>query len=501
MKKFLKSHRTEIIVLSLLVIIKFIYFKFCLKSSFTIDTNEFLACDGFAWIFGKPDRYRLPVYPMVIDICEFIFGPSYITALFLGQFAVSVLSVFALYLTLKKLIPRPVIYLGGTVLYGLSSSVINWDKIVLTESLSISLTVFVVFGLVYYIKENKLRYLAVAICASGIGAFLRAVFAVYSGLIFGFIILKMLFTEKETKEEKRKQRIADAKALCFSVIPVVLLVVYGSMFYRQYGAFTLSDSWLGQHLYIVLNNEYYLDSTDEELKAVAEDFLSSKPPQTINSSIDAAIDGLYGESLTNEQEESIKAAITAYITEDELLDESYISKLREFFLTIHGKDSTARFDSIYLARCYIMENFDRERIANFVSESKNANLKEYLLSLRDATSYMLSCGYEKIQDGNISSFIYTFVNSAPLEINLNVLQGILIGLTEFVLFIFILLNKKRIDWLHLGFSAFILSTCFISIFGTNAEFGRTAITIYPMLFIVITMWMNKIFNISKKDVH
>jgi len=61
----------ELLVLSFLFIFRIVYF-FSLTYTLTPDSYEYIAVDGFAWLQGSVDRYRLPVYSMLIDICQFI---------------------------------------------------------------------------------------------------------------------------------------------------------------------------------------------------------------------------------------------------------------------------------------------------------------------------------------------------------------------------------------------------------------------------------------------
>ncbi len=482
----------DALVLGLVIIIRAVYFHFCNEICRTVDTMEYLRVRGVDFLTGNIDRYRLPVYPLLIDICAKLFGDNYLNAVCIVQLLVSLLSLVALYFALRKLTCRSYVYLPVLVLYGLSNAVFGWDKIILTESLSLSLTVFMIFGLVYYLKDNKLRYLAVAVAAAGIGAFMRSVFAIYAGVIFGFLIIRLIFTGKKNQQERKTQRITDAKGLIFAVIPVVLLMVYGGLFYGQYGGFTLSDSGLGQQLSIVISNGYYKDSSDEELKKVVDDIMTGKIPDSYNSEIRKLITEVYGDKLTTEQKIEIRDAFIKFIEEDEKLESHYIDSLEEFYSQLYGTDSTAAsFGSVYNTRCYIMDNYDRDRVSAFVSESKNANFIDYIFSMKTATLEGFAAGYESTKGGNISFLITSFVKRIVPSLRIYLLQGVAIGFAELIVFLAILMKKKRPDWIHLGFATMILATGLLSIAGTNAEYARTALTMFPMLFAVFAIWFDR----------
>ena len=487
LSKYIKP--LDAIVLGIVIVLRIVYYHFGNAICRTVDSVEYIRVNGMSWLFGDVDRYRLPVYPLLIDVCSKLFGDRGLWVVCLIQLAASLLSLVALYFALKKLTDRSYIYLPITVLYGLSVTVLGWDKVILTESLSLSLTVFMLFGLIYYLKDNKLRYLAVAVLAVGIGAFMRTVFAIYAGVIFGFLIIRLIFTGKKSSEEKKLQRITDAKGLIFAVIPILLLLGYGAMFSAQHGAFTLSDSGLGQQLSIVLEQGYYLDSSDEEIKEAAEDILSGKMPQSYYGEINSLIEKIYGDGLTEAECAQIKEDILKYMDANQVLDEKYVERLDEIYAEIYGDNAKAvNYGEAYRARCYIMHNFDRERVSEFVAESKRANFKEYLISLRYAPMAGFDAGYERLKDGNISTLTNVFVKVIMPSVDIYLLQGILIGCVELAIFFVILIKKKYPHWIHLGCATVIIATGLLSVFGTNAEYARTALTMYPVLYVVFAMW-------------
>ena len=290
------------------VLLRILTFFLCQVKN-TPDSLEYIHINGFQWLTGTVDRYRLPLYPMLIEVCQQITGSKYLIAVCLVQLAVSIASLIALYALFKKLSDKQYIYLPLFILCSASAVMGNWDKLILTESLSLSLVVFLLWGLVCYIKENKLRYLVIAIVASGLGAFLRATFALYTGAIFVFLLLQVCFPgSKESGKPRRNNAI---KGLIITAVPIVLIFCYALVFSLQHGSFTLSHSGLGQQLVIVIEKGYYTDSTDEEIKQDIQHILDTKLP----------------EEITDQEQASIT-------------DQKYIDTLQEFFQNIYNREES-----------------------------------------------------------------------------------------------------------------------------------------------------------------
>ena len=406
---------------------------------YTPDSYEYIRVNGFSWLSGDLDRYRLPIYPMLIDIFQLLFENNFDSAICVFQLIISLLSIIAIYLLLTKLINSKSICLIFTIIYGSFYAIAGWDKTLLTESLSISITVFIIFGMVFYIKQNSNRSLVFSLICVTIGSLLRAVFAIYAGIIFAFIILYCIISgDMYDKELKMKSFIG-------AIIPIIIILGYAFVFMCQYRHFTLSDSGMGQQLYLVIEKGFYQNSSDKELIDVSNKLLTQSQ---------------------------------AY--ENEL--EQYIFELYE-----NTEYNIESFPTTYLARLYIMNNYDIGRISDFVRESKQNNTRLY-------TKEIISHVYGKFESynclkGNITLIkINKFFYQTIFSFYLTLLQSIFISIVEFLSFAFILLKQRKIEWMRLGLSIFIISTVLLSVFGTNSEFPRTSITALPFMFVALAIW-------------
>lgn len=485
--------KPEVIVLAFLFAFRIVYF-FCFDYSIFADSYEYIARDGFAWLHGSVDRYRLPVYPMLIDICKFISEAHFTFILCAIQLLMSLLSIVVLFWTLKKITDKKWICLLVTFLYGVANSTSGWDKTLLTESLSISLTVFIVFGIVSYIKDKKYRYVILTAICLFIGCFLRAVFAIYTGLFFGFLILITIFPgENKERAVIAKLRKTNLKSALIAFVPIIFVLAYAFTFNSLYGGFTLSDSGLGQQLYVVLDTEYYKDASDSEIKEIADAILTPPTKCSLNDSVNEFTDAFYKDTAVSEEDiQQIKEQLLSLI--DDTMDETIEKRLEEYIFEEYHHDYDCSFTSReYLARLYIMENFDRDRIAEFVQEAKADNFLAYIIRvpLKLFNSY---ASYNTLNKTTLSSLITQTVDYTLFFLKFTMLHSVIIALIEVIAFLVTLIKKKKTEWIRLGLGVYLFATIFLSIFGTNTDFARTAITAVPFMFVAIAIYIENIHN-------
>jgi len=480
----------ELLVLSFLFIFRIVYF-FSLTYTLTPDSYEYIAVDGFAWLQGSVDRYRLPVYSMLIDICQFISKNHFAFIVCLIQLFASLLSILVLFLTIKKVTCKKWIALVLTFIYSTLGAVSGWDKTLLTESLSLSLTIFILYGIISYIKDRKYTSVVLTAICLLIGCFLKAIFVLYAGLFFGFLILISIFPGKNDGQVDKRFRIKNLKSTLISIVPIILVFAYAISFSRTYGGFTLSDSSLGQQLFVVLDNGYYKSSSDEEIKNVAESIMSTTANSAIEKKYDEFVADFYKDSDVSEKDIlELKNKMLSLV--DNTLDQELENRLDEYISAEYQNDFNSSYTNpVYLARIYIMESYDRDRVVQFVSEAKNKNFVSYFLkkplNLNDIFS-----SYNDRNSSTIAYIIVNFVDKLLHVFRFSLLHSLIVSAVELISYLVILIKKKRSDWIRLGLGTYILVTIFLSIFGTSSEFARTAITSLPFMFVSFAVWANLI---------
>ena len=343
----------------------------CLDVTICYDSYEYISRNGFSWLEGTVDRYRLPVYPMIIDIVQALFGEHFDFILSYLQLLVSLVSFVVLYCTLNKLTDKKWISTLITILYAVNNAVSGWDKTILTESFSLSITIFILWGIISFLKDNKICYAVIATIFLTIGCFMRAVFALYAGMFWGALILiSIIQSLKEDKVAHDKSLRNNWIGAAISTIPILLVLVYSFAFYNQYGAFTMSDSYLGQQLVVVINNGYYHDSSDSELVSIAD-----------------------GIAYSYEETVAANPAI-----EDRLETIACRDTGIDYDLSIPAGDT--------LARWYIMDAYDRTRIVAFVEESLGDHRLENWSRMLPCLYYAYSStGYSSVSDSEFAKNI------------------------------------------------------------------------------------------------
>ena len=461
---------TSVFVFVMLFLHRILLF-YSLDVKYTFDSLDYMTKNGFDCFSGKLDRYRLPVYPMIIEVFQKLF--TYETGLIICifQLLLSLLSLIFLYLTVKKVTKNKTVSLIISCLYSTLNAIAGWDKVILTESISLSLTVFALYGIVSFLMENKVRY---AVLASGIlvvGCFLRAVFVIYAGMFFGALIL-ILITSLFSKKNKTSSNYKRNYLLSIGAasVPVILSLVYAFCFYTQFGAFTMSDSYLGQQLYNVIRLDMYKDCTNNEITKIADEITSSKIPEKAKPG-------------------------------DKILDPEIQQELQKIVDSITGSSyDLEKMDNYSMGRFYIMDKFSRDDVKAFVDVSmKNHRLINIQRMISNSNDKFITNRYISISYDRNTDILYSVLNDFISVITITMLHAFIVSIIEIILFFRYLLKNKEAKWIRLGLGAFILSTVLLSLIGTNDEYARTAITALPFMFVALSFYLKRAFQYLKKE--
>lgn len=459
------------LVFSLIFLQRLLLF-FCLDCRYFYDTFEYMVVDGFAWLGGNVDRYRLPLYPMFIDMFELLFGNNFGFFLSLFQLIFSLISVVFLYLTLRKLSDKRWICLLITYVYGTLNAVTGWDRLIITESLSLSLTVFALFGMISYLKEKITIYVIFTASVLTLGCFLRAVFAIYAGMFFGAICLIAIISaisKTKTENSDKKEHIIVNSAI--ALIPVILVLLYSYAFYCRYGAFTMSDSYIGQQLVVIFQNDYYKDSSDEEIRQISDKIVHSKY------------------SFEEDDEKETLDPEIEKMVRDMIVERTHL----DFDMSILSKEIAARW--------YVIHNFSPDRVKAFVKESKRNHYGAYLARMiPNMFEEYSTTRYKQMKDSKIAQTMSGALDETFSMIHLNIFHTLIVSLIELLVFVVLLIKKKELDWIRLGLGAFILSSIVLSLFGTNLEYARTAITALPFAFAAVALYLDHLTGRFSKTV-
>ena len=470
MKRLNTNVDSSVLVLVLLFLHRILLF-FSLDIMYTYDSYEYIIRNGFDCFCGKVDRYRLPVYPMLIDVFQGIFNKKANIALCVFQLLISLLSIFVFYLIAKKVTNNKIVSMVITCIYSTIESISGWDKTILTESISLSLTVFILYGMISYLLENKVRFAVLTSVLLVVGCFLRAVFVIYAGLFFGALILLFIFSLFDKTEHNRPKK-KSLLSIGIASFPVLLVLLYAYSFYLQFGSFTISDSYLGQQLVIVLQTDMYKDSSNKEITRIADDIINSK--------------------LSAEACEG-----------DRILDPEIESRIQTILNEKTGLNYDMKIiDNYILAGTYILDTYSRKDVQHFVDSSmKNHRMLNIQRMISKSFETYSAENYQKVAYERNTELLYALLNNTISILIFNVLHSFVVSLVEIITFIYYFRKRKEANWIRLGLGVFILSTVVLSLAGTNSEYARTAITALPFMFIAFAFYLRRAiqhFNLAIK---
>lgn len=209
---------------------------------------------------------QAPVYPTIIALCR-VFGEHYLEVVIGLQMIVSLSALVALYHVLRMLHISYYLRMVLVFLYGASPAVCGWDGCVLTESFSLSCTVWFLFFIIRYIKAGGSKNAVAATLLTFIMTFLRPQFLYVFAALFLFFILKSIFEETETKTNR--------KITMLMIVQTILILIYCANFKTWYGVFSLSDALPRQNLIVCMERGYYKEFENTEMAELLDDYVDS----------------------------------------------------------------------------------------------------------------------------------------------------------------------------------------------------------------------------------
>lgn len=224
----------------------------------TTPYKSFPDTDGYInWFF---ENGRTPVYPMIIRFLEKIFGKDYyLEALIFLQILVSFVALVYMKKIISLLVKKKVLVYILTGLYGVNSSIMGWDKALLTESLALSFLVITIYYVLKYIQNHKTVYANCAIALSLIAVFQRPTSLLY------FIIFSIFFVMFNWLK-----KIKNWKVVIGILAGWLILLAYCSFFYTKFEIFSITNSLPRQQLITVMTNGYYKTSENSEIVEAIE---------------------------------------------------------------------------------------------------------------------------------------------------------------------------------------------------------------------------------------
>ena len=227
-----KKHRLEklstiyvlFIAYSLLAFLLIGYYKYPDSASYFNAWKDLMS--------GELPGSRTPVYPVFLGLVQSVFsGKAVLWAVVILQTLVFACSIHCFYRLASSLVDseRWAFYL--TLFYALFPGINSWNLALLTESLSVSMMVFMLYSAMRVVQDKSLRWVLVLVLWVLLLTFIRPSF-LYVLPVVGVMALVMM-------RQKGYRRLA-AWALAGMVAVGALLLSYCWLFNQQHGIFSPS---------------------------------------------------------------------------------------------------------------------------------------------------------------------------------------------------------------------------------------------------------------------
>lgn len=405
------------------------------------DSNDYINVDPlYNFLNFKIDEHRVPIYPAILDIFEYIFSEKFfLNSIIYFQFITSIISSYLLYksiLIVSKLKSLSIII---TILYSLNPAIIQWNKSILTESLSLSGTIILIYFIVEYLFNNSSKHMIWSIILSSTLIFLRPTFLVFFLLLIGLYIFKLIF---------EKQKIAKL-AIIVSIPCCMLVALYSFIFYNQYGNISLSNTLLRQQFWICIYNQYYIDIENQEVinQEVFNKALEIEKYGTVDDTI------VYLDSIYNTPQKKLQ-----FIKES--LKGKKLTHINKTFENI-AKHTNIQYTGYYLKNTQTFYNTGKH--------GPILAIKNYFFNLI------------------IPMFGIIYFHTVYWIIAL-----------ELLLIFYYIFKKKQLPIINLGLFAFPTVIIISTFFGTNAEYMRTSICVLPFVYFIIAYEISNLFSKYKE---
>ena len=249
-------------IVLIVIIFRLIVFSDYSEYSIYFDTASYIEYDANI-LKGEVDAFRTPIFPYIIKLVSLFTDDLrliYIGTTFVHEI-ISIISVIILYVTLDKMFKSQIAKYTGTLLYACFPAIFTYNKVILTESLSVSFYVIYFCLILQNIKETTTAK------TIGIGVFTLFLILLRPSFLYLLVALGILYVLIFLiKKENRKQAIIGGISL-LSV--VIMLFVYCFLNKKQNDIFAISNVTQINQLDTIIQMGIY-KTEDEKDKGIIE---------------------------------------------------------------------------------------------------------------------------------------------------------------------------------------------------------------------------------------
>lgn len=239
------------------------------ESAFMGDTPSYLNYPQNI-LRGEINPSRTPIYPYFIKLSTLLIGdPIHGTIVF--QTILSLATIVVFYLISLRLFKSPVTARVTTLFFSCNPSLASWDKCILTESLSITLIVLMLWQVILLVDQPGIKRMIMITFLVLLSIFTRPSFVLLIPvfIVFWFILFGL------KKLDQRLLVIGLFSQLFIGIC--ILLYSFGNS--QQNGYFSLSNIPIGNVVRILAENNLHQHGNDQEITNILESYLNGEPTE------------------------------------------------------------------------------------------------------------------------------------------------------------------------------------------------------------------------------
>jgi 4-amino-4-deoxy-L-arabinose transferase-like glycosyltransferase len=213
-------------------------------------------------LLGQTEGLRTPVYPYFIKLIGLLGNQNLIDNVITAQIVISFLSIIIFYRIVRTLFKNPAVIFAASLLYGAMLPVINFDKLVLTESFAVIFSLVFIYMLVDYLKKPANIKAWLLTLFVFVAIMLRPSFIYLFPLIIAFWFLRWILFRKDWR--------MCLSGLAASAVVMLLISGYSNLNKKNAGFNGISVVSNNNEMAVVVNANLYMYGNDAEITAAID---------------------------------------------------------------------------------------------------------------------------------------------------------------------------------------------------------------------------------------
>ncbi len=236
-------------------IIRLMYYSVLLNTQ-SYDTAGYLNFHANI-LKGETESLRTPVYPYFIKLIGLFGQENLIDHIVAAQIVISFLSIILFYQVVKAFYKNSRVIFAASILYGGMLPVINFDKLVLTESFAVIFSLLFIYMMVNYLQKPAHIKAWVITLFTFIAVMLRPSFIYLPVLITVFWVLRLTISKRDRK--------ICLSGLAASVVVILLIAGYSNLNETNNGFNGISVVSNHNEMAVIVEAGIYMNGDDPEI--------------------------------------------------------------------------------------------------------------------------------------------------------------------------------------------------------------------------------------------